>query len=657
MFCKNCGVENASGSMFCKSCGQLLENPTEKVEQVITNEVEEVEQVVQNKAEEVQQAVQNKAEEVQQAVQNKAEEVEQAIQNKAEKVEQTAQNVTEENMSRPIVQKAEKVKKEGKNKKSKKGIIIGAIAGGVALIALIIVLICVLVSNAKTIKIDEYITLETEGYDGYGTANATIDWKRIEKKYGDKIELTSKAKKKYGGIFSGVEPVDVLKEFVKVEIDKTSDLSNGDKVKYTVKINKDLDKYVECKIKVKNGTKTVSKLEKVGKFDPFEDLTVTFKGISPNGSLEYEYSGEQLGYYDFSFNETYGLKNGDKVKVTISNDMEYYAEQYGEIPEKTEMEYEVTGLDEYVNSYSKMTDEYISELKEEAEDTIQSYVANSYDTASALTDLEYSGYVFNSVKDEDSYYNFNNIYIIYAGTVSDSEGEFASTKVYYPVKFTNILSKEDEFSYNENDGISGNSYLGDSWHRTKGYVNPLTCYINIAGDSENYKTEAGDDFEKYADYETVTGLKDVSDEYKKTLADDAVKRIEAYIAEGYNGGSVATDLKSVGEYFMVAKEQGKNLEYNNKYVVVCSATVSNSEGRFPTTTVYFPVEYDGLAKLPEDEYLYTSVKDILGYSSLPDSWYSTKGYIDGKEMFSKVVTANREDYKYEVSESLKQFGE
>ena len=49
------------------------------------------------------------------------------------------------------------------------------------------------------------------------------------------------------------------------------------------------------------------------------------------------------------------LKNGDKVKVTISNDMEYYAEQYGEIPEKTEMEYEVTGLDEYVLNAASST--------------------------------------------------------------------------------------------------------------------------------------------------------------------------------------------------------------------------------------------------------------------------------------------------------------
>ena len=637
MICKKCGTENVESSMFCKGCGEVLENATQPAEQVVTNEVEKAEQVIQNKTEETEQVVTNKTEET----------------------EQGFTNTPMENMSQPVVQTSNKVKQEGKNKKSKKNIIIGAIAGGVALIALVTVLICVLVSNASTIKFDEYVTIETTGYDGYGTAQATIDWKGIEKKYGDKISLTSKAKKEYGGIFSRVNAVDVMKNFVSVSIDKTSDLSNGDKVKYKIKINKNLSKYIKCKYKVKNGTKTVKKLEKVGKFDPFEDLSITFKGISPNGSLEYEYNGEQLGYYDFSFSDTYSLKNGDKITVSLYNtDMEFYAEKYGEIPEKTEKEYEVEGLDEYVSSYSNITEDYLSELKEEAEDSIYSYVANSYDSTSSLADLEYSGYVFNSVKDtDDYYYNFNNLYIIYSGTVSDSEGEFNATKVYYPVRFTNILSQEEGFTYNENDGISGNSYLGDSWHRTKGYVNPLTCYVEIAEDnSENYSTESGDGFEDYAEYELVSELSDVSEEYKKTLSDDAKKRIENYIAEDYNGGSVATDLKSVGEYLLFAKEQGNDIGYNNKYVVVYSATVSNTEGRFPTTVVYFPVEYNGLVKLPNDEYLYTSVKGILGNSSLPDSWYSTKGYISGTEMFSKVVTVYREDYEYEVSESLKEFG-
>lgn len=171
-----------------------------------------------------------------------------------------------------------------------------------------------------------------------------------------------------------------------------------------------------------------------------------------------------------------------------------------------------------------------------------------------------------------------------------------------------------------------------------------------------YDAEVGDGFEQYAEYELIASLNDISADYKAILQADAIERIEEYIASSYNGGSVATDLQYVGEYLLLSKTQGVDFANNVKYIVVCSATVSNTKGRFDTTTVYFPVEYDGVVKLPGDEYMCTSVKGILGSSTLPNSWYNTKGYVDGTYMYSKIVTANREYYKYEVSEELQQFG-
>lgn len=632
MICNNCGAENETGAVFCKGCGQQLNNVAESVAKEETQAVE--------------------------AVANEEPQVEANVSNEAQMAEPVVQNTVEAG-AQSFAQNEKPVNSVSKMPKNKKKILIGAIAGGVAFITLLTVLICVLVSNASTIKLDEYVKVETSGYDGYGTAKVSIDWDRVDKKYGDKIKLTSKARKEYGGILSSVEPIELLKTFVSIEVDKKSDLSNGDKIKYKIKVDKNMDKYLECKLKVKNGTKTVKKLKKVGKFDAFKDLTVTFEGISPNGKAKYEYTGDQLGYYDFSFSKTYGLKNGDKITVTIpSSDMEYYAREYGEIPEKTEMEYEVEGLDEYVSEYSKITSEFLTELKGEVEDTIYSYTAKDYDSTSKLSELKYAGYIFKTVIDTDeSYNNYNELYIIYSGTVSNSENKFTTTKVYYPVKFTNILSKGDELSCDDNKSIIGGVYLDNSWHYTKGYINPLTSYIDATSSyADNYEVEAGDGYEEYAEYELISELKDISEEYKTTLADDAKKRIEDYIADDYNENSTAADLKTVGEYLLVAKEESSNFENSNKYIVVFSATVSNSEDRFATTTVYFPVEYDGLVKFSDDEYMYTSVKGILGNSSFSDSWYSTKGYLDGAEMYSKVVTANREDYKYEVSESLKGFG-
>ena len=48
---------------------------------------------------------------------------------------------------------------------------------------------------------------------------------------------------------------------------------------------------------------------------------------------------------------------------------------------------------------------------------------------------------------------------------------------------------------------------------------------------------------------------------------------------------------------------------------------------------------------------------VLGNTQFQDTWTYTNGYTDGAKMFSDLVTANRTDYSYEVSEGLKAFGE
>ena len=85
--------------------------------------------------------------------------------------------------------------------------------------------------------------------------------------------------------------------------------------------------------------------------------------------------------------------------------------------------------------------------------------------------------------------------------------------------------------------------------------------------------------------------------------------------------------------------------------------ITHEDGDFDPTPVYYPVKYDGIVQLPGDEYMISASKGIVGNSDIDDSWYSTRGYVDGKKMYDEVITANRETYKYEVSEGLKEFGE
>lgn len=112
-----------------------------------------------------------------------------------------------------------------------------------------------MLGSGKTIDLDHYLTVDIEGYDGYGTATATIDWNAIEKKYGSKIEFTDAARKEYGGILNLTTPMATLENSVYVMIDNQSGLSNDDTVTYSWVISDDVDKYLTCKVKGKTAAR------------------------------------------------------------------------------------------------------------------------------------------------------------------------------------------------------------------------------------------------------------------------------------------------------------------------------------------------------------------------------------------------------------------
>lgn len=542
-----------------------------------------------------------------------------------------------------------------KVKEAPKSILIGA---GIGILALIVI-ICVCVNARSTINLNKYITIETTGYDGYGRTSVQIDWEAIEQKYGNKISFTGQAQKEYGEWIGMITPMDAIEECINVSLDHTDKLSNGDVISYTWNVDEEISKYVKCKLKYKDDTYTVAGLEEVGTFDAFADLEVVFDGISPNGVAHLNYSGAELSSYDFYCEKSYGLRNGDQIVVSINEDqIEYYAESLGMVPTSLENTYMVEGLDEYMESFADIPADFVEKLKSEAEDTIYAYTAGSYGSKSSLSGLQYEGYLMRSVKDNAEYVSFyNDVFMIFSGTVSNSEGSFEPAKVFFPVQFKNILKTQEGMSYSSNDGILGTSNLGDSWwYSTKGYVNPVICYVDMANTyNDSYRIECGDGFEMYSEYESVENLAGISDAYKETVYADAKHTVETYIQSEYSAESTASELNVLGEYFLLAKDQNADISQKNAYIVVCSATVSNTKGRFEPVTVYFPVEYRGILKIHGDEYMFSSTEGIKGYSYFPNSYYTTSGYVDEAEMYSDLVTARRDNYTYEVSDSLKTF--
>lgn len=86
----------------------------------------------------------------------------------------------------------EKVMESEKNLFSRKGFIGVAIA----VIAALVIGIFFVMTSSTTIDLDKYTTVEFKGYEGYGTAEASVDWDKIEEDYKGKIKFSKKVKEK-----------------------------------------------------------------------------------------------------------------------------------------------------------------------------------------------------------------------------------------------------------------------------------------------------------------------------------------------------------------------------------------------------------------------------------------------------------------------------
>lgn len=524
-----------------------------------------------------------------------------------------------------------------------------------AAVVLFIVVIVAVSKASHTIDLNKYTTVETEGYDGYGRASISIDWDAIEAKYGKKLSYTNEARKAYDYI-SIYRPIDALEDFVSLTADKRTGLVNGDEIVLTFEVSETLNKYLNCKLKYKDFSYSVDGLTKVDSFDPFENMKVSFAGTAPNGYMEYEYNGSEFATYDFTCDKNGALTNGDVVTLTLNYGyMDSFIERTGKAPSKTSQSYTVSGLPEYACGYASIQGAFTDKLKEDTYNTVLAYTAREYSKDVIVTPIQYEGYAMCSpIAGVTYYYNSNILYLIYSTYVYYKNND--PVKVYYPVRFNNIILG-DEISYESNEGIMGSGYIVGYSVYSAGYTNPITLLSDLKSKyGSDYTLEYGEGFDNYANFKAVTSIDELSTEYREAHYEAALNTIQNYISR-YSSGSTVEGLGLFGEYFLTSKNENASLENVNKYYVVYYATLSSSRRRFDTTTVYYPVEYTGVLKMPDNSYYTYNSNGIEGYSYLSNSWYTTDGFIDGDEMFRKLITAYCDKYTYERTGSLILFGE
>ena len=268
---------------------------------------------------------------------------------------------------------------------------------GIAVAVVAIVGVVVAVATSKpTIQLNEYVTVTYEGYDSVGTAEASFDMEAFCEAYEGKL------KKIKGSESSGPELF--AKRAIKdSKLDKTDNLSNGDEITYQWDFSvSTLEEVYDCKIECSDIKFTVAGLEEIETVDVFADVEIVYEGIAPfaKATVKNNSKEEYAKLLSFTTDAT-NLGNGDTFIVTIDFTEDFgnvngYIETYGKAPEKTEKEFVVEGLPEYITKTSQLSEDVLSSLKQQAEDTHAKHVAEewlngAHGDSAKVTGFEYVG--------------------------------------------------------------------------------------------------------------------------------------------------------------------------------------------------------------------------------------------------------------------------
>ena len=158
-------------------------------------------------------------------------------------------------------------------------------------------------------------------------------------------------------------------------------LSNGDTVTITCEApNGDLDAYLAERGMAAEKSScdvTVSGLTEMTSFDPFEYITVSFTGISPNGSIQVEQAGMPVGTLQFICEESGHIMTGQTVTLKIDStgygDIVDFCAKYGYTPSRLSCEYTADSLNRYATSLDDVSEEVLVRVDRAAEDFMQAY--------------------------------------------------------------------------------------------------------------------------------------------------------------------------------------------------------------------------------------------------------------------------------------------
>ena len=300
--------------------------------------------------------------------------------------------------------------------------------------------------GAEKVDLNDYVKVEFDGYDGYGKANAHMEWSKLEK---DIVAIVPD--ENIITIAANIETE------VQGDLDKTESISNGDSVKYKWDVSEDYLKNFKKKYGIKllcdDKDIKVKGLKDPSKFDVGDMLQIDTNGVAPCGTLYVVVDG--YSGFKAEADKKENLNNGDEVTITIkasdaSKSLEEVCKE-NNIPKfNPEYKYKVKGLANYVKTPDEIPESTLEKMKtsgEERVSDVQGEDCNGKYSFSCYMNYEYkcSGIAVCPLESGE-----NKVFLIYTLTYPQT-----GATTYCRVRFENITDKEIE-----EDSINGERMYG-----------------------------------------------------------------------------------------------------------------------------------------------------------------------------------------------------
>lgn len=274
---------------------------------------------------------------------------------------------------------------QNKEKQTEKKIISIVIAV-VLVLSIVIITAIVIAVKPRKINLNKYVTVAFTGYNSVGNAYLSFDNEAFHADFDEKIKFTEEAETSgYTDVYNllGINAAGACLDNIGVTLSQESELSNGMTVSLVWNCDDALiEEMFHCNVVYEPTTYTVEGLEEAEIFDPFENLEITFSGISPDGTVSLN-TIDNSGVFEelyFECSPTTGLSNGDTVTVSLNGGIDpisYCTENFGSYPIEIQKEYVVQGLNEYISSLSQLSQEDEDALIEQTIEVFNSEI-NAY---------------------------------------------------------------------------------------------------------------------------------------------------------------------------------------------------------------------------------------------------------------------------------------